>query len=669
MKKAALPINRRIIIIDDNPDIHQDLYGILNVNPSGAFPDKLPSLSAPDGHRIDSAVCPQFQLESAYQGEEGYLRIIEEEIAGNPFSLAFIADRMPTGLDSIQTIRKIWADIPDLELVLCMATSGYSYDRIVAMLGTCEQLSVIRKPFDPLEVRQLAESLTRKWSFRNYNRRSYEAFKAEAARQIYKLENANRALQAELISSRREQASLCEDLDWQRLLFNGVDDPILVHNIDQQGNPSKYIEINDAACRLFRYAREEFLHRSPEDVLKPPEAGHRMTIRKKLLVEKQAIFRCIALTRDNREIPLELNSRLIESKGRLVVLSVARDITDRSEAKCRCHDLEEKYRSFLNSANDIIYTCSPEAILTSVSPSFEVITGWPAEEWLGKPFTPLIHPDDLPQIRARFERVMRGESVPVYVVRFLAKSGEYRYAELTSTPHILDGKVIGLFGIARDVSERKRAEQQIENLARFPNENPNPVLRIREDGTLLYVNEAGKPILEANHWKVGDSVLDQWSWVMGNAKNSRATKEIELSCGEKVYSLFFAPIDGADYINIYGIDITEHARAEQQRRNMEKKLERAERMESLAVLAGGVAHDLNNILGPLVGYPELMQSKLPQESPIRSMVDMLGKSARDASNVIQDLLTLARRGRYELSPVNLNGVIESYLKSAAFQEL
>ncbi|MEZ5360314.1 MAG: response regulator [Candidatus Zixiibacteriota bacterium] len=106
--------------------------------------------------------------------------------------------------------------------------------------------------------------------------------------------------------------------------------------------------------------------------------------------------------------------------------------------------------------------------------------------------------------------------------------------------------------------------------------------------------------------------------------------------------------------------------AERHELEMKDKLERAERMEAIGVLAGGVAHDLNNMLGPLVGYPELLLRKMPEDSPYRRQIEKIGNSAQSAANIIQDLLTLARRGRYEMSPISLNDVINQFLDSAAF---
>lgn len=116
-------------------------------------------------------------------------------------------------------------------------------------------------------------------------------------------------------------------------------------------------------------------------------------------------------------------------------------------------------------------------------------------------------------------------------------------------------------------------------------------------------------------------------------------------------------------------DITERKQAEQEHQALREQLERAERMKSLAVLAGGVAHDLNNMLGPLVGYPELILRKLDEASPLRRKIQRIEDSAREAADVIQDLLTLARRGRYEMEPINLNTVVKTYFDSPAFEGL
>ena len=103
---------------------------------------------------------------------------------------------------------------------------------------------------------------------------------------------------------------------------------------------------------------------------------------------------------------------------------------------------------------------------------------------------------------------------------------------------------------------------------------------------------------------------------------------------------------------------------------LQEKLARSQRLESLGLLAGGMAHDLNNILGPLVSYPELIAKKLPpEEQKIRGMLVRMRDSALKASGVIRNLLTLGRRGNVELEPINVNGLLGEYFESFDFQSL
>jgi signal transduction histidine kinase/ActR/RegA family two-component response regulator len=116
-------------------------------------------------------------------------------------------------------------------------------------------------------------------------------------------------------------------------------------------------------------------------------------------------------------------------------------------------------------------------------------------------------------------------------------------------------------------------------------------------------------------------------------------------------------------------DISQRKAAEEGQLVLQRQLEKAQRMESLGLLAGGVAHDLNNLLGPLVAYPEMILEELADDHPVREDIIRMGKSAEQASVVIQDLLAMARRGRYEMRPTDLNEVISAFIDSIAFRDL
>ncbi len=113
----------------------------------------------------------------------------------------------------------------------------------------------------------------------------------------------------------------------------------------------------------------------------------------------------------------------------------------------------------------------------------------------------------------------------------------------------------------------------------------------------------------------------------------------------------------------------ERHRMEREQQGLQDRLERAERMESLGILAGGVAHDLNNLLGPVVGYSELILAQMSGDDRTGQRVRKIGKSAQDAADVIQDLLTLARRGRYDMVPTKVNDIVKDYVDSPSFEKL
>ena len=117
------------------------------------------------------------------------------------------------------------------------------------------------------------------------------------------------------------------------------------------------------------------------------------------------------------------------------------------------------------------------------------------------------------------------------------------------------------------------------------------------------------------------------------------------------------------------VDITERVKSEKDNLALQAQLQRAQKMEAIGTLAGGVAHDLNNILGGLVSYPELLLLQLPEDSPLRKSILTIQKSGEKAASVVQDLLTLARRGVVVAEVINLNEVISGYLKSPEHENL
>jgi len=159
----------RILLVDDNESIHEDIESILslNQNSSDGLQEMEDDLFGSSSIAAATAVTNiNYQIDHAYQGEEAVEMVHTAQEEGKPYSLVFMDVRMPPGMDGIEAIQKIWASHPYTEMVICTAYSDYSWDQIVKNLGTTDKLLFMKKPFDATALNQTALTLTTKWTLR-----------------------------------------------------------------------------------------------------------------------------------------------------------------------------------------------------------------------------------------------------------------------------------------------------------------------------------------------------------------------------------------------------------------------------------------------------------------------------------------------------------------------
>jgi PAS domain S-box-containing protein len=154
---------------------------------------------------------------------------------------------------------------------------------------------------------------------------------------------------------------------------------------------------------------------------------------------------------------------------------------------------EDQCRKLFHLARDVIYTLSPQGAILSLNPAFEALTGWPPSQWIGKLFYELIHADDLPSVIHKFERILQGESLPLSEARILTRSGEYKVVECLETREATKNRAVGVLGIARDITDRRTAEQALresEQQFRQVVENIREVFWMSDPskGTMLYIS-------------------------------------------------------------------------------------------------------------------------------------------------------------------------------------
>jgi PAS domain S-box-containing protein len=227
---------------------------------------------------------------------------------------------------------------------------------------------------------------------------------------------------------------------------------------------------------------------------------------------------------------------------------------------------EQRYRTLIETIRDLVFIIDKKGTLEYLNPEFETITGYAPIEFIGRPFTEILAPQDIQSTIERFQRGLTGEEIPVYEVEVKHKDRGTVPIELKVTSMLnADGEAVGRIGVARDIRERKEVEEE--------------------------------------------------------------------------------------------------------KMRLQNQLQRAQKMEAIGTLAGGVAHDLNNILSGIVSYPDLLLIQLPENSPLRKPIQTIQTSGHKAAAIVQDLLTLARRGVTASEVVNLNRVVSEYLESPEFEAL
>ena len=474
--------------------------------------------------------------------------------------------------------------------------------------------------------------------------------------------------------------TLAESEKKYRTLVTQSPDGIFI--VDLQGT---FLAVNKAMCERLKYSEEEFLSMKIWDIV--PEEY--VDLHKKRLAD---ILRGKALNeaaeyvvrgKDEKMHYIEVLSNPYFRENELIGFQgIARDITERKKAEQALSESEQRYRNLVENAPDVIFTLTSDGTIISLNPAFEKITGYSRSEWLHKQFAPILHPDDLSRGLEFLQRVLKGEKIAPFELRVVRKSGDYLVAEFVVTSQTRNDSVIGVLGIARDITERKKVEQALrESEKKFQelfDEAPVGYHEIDKEGKIIRVNRTELDMLgytaeemlgryECMNLSLRDIVsnckVENWQVPLPLVQSFERTylRKDGTTISVLVEETLIKDSEG----RIIGIrttiqDITERKRAEKEKATLLEQLRQSQKMEAIGQLAGGIAHDFNNLLTVIKGYNQLSQMELKEGDPLKENIGEIGKAAERAANLTRQLLAFSRRQMMEMRVLDLNNVLQRF---------
>ncbi|MGO9478995.1 MAG: response regulator [Limisphaerales bacterium] len=311
--KPTLPAANRILIIDDNRAIQADFRKIL-VPQTASETALQEAKSLLFGQPADPSATPAvtYEIDSATQGQEGLQMVEQAANEGRPYALAFVDVRMPPGWDGIETVVRIWQKFPELPVVICTAFSDYSWPEMMSKLGHSDNLVILRKPFEAVEVMQLAHSFTRKWLLARQVRAHIEELDGLVQSRTRNLQEANEAL-------RHSEERFAK-------AFRNSPVPMALQTLGEQ----QYVDVNESFLLLTGFKREEVLGQTPAGLKLFPKPETGREIRDALAAQRPVRnLQTELCTSGGKNLIVLISAETFELENEPHFLTSIQDITER----------------------------------------------------------------------------------------------------------------------------------------------------------------------------------------------------------------------------------------------------------------------------------------------------------------------------------------------------
>ncbi len=419
-----------------------------------------------------------------------------------------------------------------------------------------------------------------------------------------------------------------------------------IYLLDQEG---AFLLANPETCEMLGYSIEELLRLNivdtyPEQIRE--DGKHRLDA---VAAGEKLCFEREVRRKDGNRFFAEFSARRLEDG---TLQGIMHDITGRKRRESELSFERTLLGALLETVPDRIYFKDLESRFMRISRSKAHSMGLKdASEAIGKSDGDF-YPEELARKARHDEQRIIRTGEPLVDGEEEVRPGEWR--QVNKLPlHDAAGITIGTLGISRDITEQKRARERMESLARFPDEDPYPVMRVTPDAKLIYGNRASGEITTWWGEPETEGIIEQYRRALARTWESGEKKEIDLQTAGRTFAVTMVPIRAAGYINLYARDVTEE-------RALAERLNQAQKMEAIGLLTGGVAHDFNNILQAITGYSELLKSRVSAEN--QKYTEEVINAAKRAASLTTQLLAFSRKQVLRPRVVDTKELVDSMQK-------
>jgi PAS domain S-box-containing protein len=531
--------------------------------------------------------------------------------------------------------------------------------------------------------RLFAMILTDKLSLTNKKAQQYETIHKDLLREIDERKKYTKALK--------------ESESRYRLLADNVMD--VLFTIDKNWN---YTFVSPSVKKLLGYEPEELIGTSFFDTVPPltrkkidsflkrkkgPEASGQPSQGQSRNMEME-IYR-----KDGSLVWVESNSSSLwdENQQFIGIIGISRDVTGRRLMTEKLQESEEKFRTLAERCPFAIMIFQNDYWVYA-NPVVEIISGYTPEDLYRMRFWEVVHPDHREMVQERGRKRQSGQAVPQsYDLKIIHKTGREVWVSLSGGDLMYEGKSAGLITI-KDITERKKTEvalQESERRYRLLADNVSDNIWVFDLGTMRF--SYSSPSIEGitgftEEEAVGSRLKDTMTPLSVERVNKLLKKDLTAAsrnfdpARSRTVELELYKKNGLTVWTetawkfIYDqksqpIALLGATRDISERNKLQEQLHKSQKMESLGLLAGGVAHDLNNVLSGIVSYPELLLMNLPDGSKLRKPLKTIMDSGIRAAAIVQDLLTIARGVVITKEALKLNDLVADYFDSPEFKKL